>query len=1029
MLTLRRLFERVLANPRAEKILALPKFKLFSLMLLAAVLLATFVALVVDLLMFETSDLPPVRLAVVAPMSGEAAAVGLAVREGVELEAERINREGGIDGRQISVIAFDDGNDPRKARAAADEAVAAGAVAVIGHTRISALEVAEAVYAEHELGVVTLASDLNQELAPERPIAGRLLPSETYEIRFLANYMRNVIGEKTVNILHEASPRGEALADAFDEILRRFGTKVLYRWPLTPGSDERDEEIAIAAQQIIDSKLVGTLLVIADPVTSARAVAGLRQSRVRNPIVGTRNFATRSFVQALRETWEGKTTVEAALNGTMQTVPMLFDVAGVPAQNFRSDFIDQFQHAPDWISAYANDGARIVIDALGDGDPITETPIDELRTRVREKLPKNQNRLTAVTGVNGQIILNARREDIRTPLMGVYDGIDLISALTQLSPIREEGITNYLTEVIEGRALYVNDRFMYRTNVVYTGARPDKLVSLDLNTRIAEIDLTVWFRWRGDFEPQDIVFNNAATDIRLDSLDREKQIGDLKYRAYRVRGKFYTDFSDAPRAYGSTNVGFSFNHRFLARNNLMYVTDVLGMNLRQNRGAFQEQLGEPAAVGDGAEGGGDFFTRTIAWIGDLLDVDVGSTDPLMELLADIDVLAGVPGWLIERAWISQEIKMRSSQGDPNYVGFGKPAPSYSVIEFGTIMKPDAVRARDIIPSKFFLYIAIFAAAGTLLASLLDRKEHGQFWRAQTLGLRIICWPFLLISVGNLTLDYHLANEAPKTVLNVISTIYNIAFWFVPALLLTIIIERFVFVPLEVRSDRKIPNVIRMLANLVIYLFALSGVIAFVFDQTLTSLMATTGLTAMIIGLAIQANIANIFSGIVLNIERPFRIGDKVDINSIYGDVVDITWRTTRIQHDDGHMVSVPNSKISEADMHNYSMADPGIAGRYEINVDPEMEPKRVMELIESVVPDNPHALSGSGIPDPWVRFFGIDLVGGRYVAIFKVRIFVKTRWDAVLAGEVLWQRLWKSFREAGIEWKQPLGTLNQAEPS
>ncbi|MBT4499189.1 MAG: ABC transporter substrate-binding protein, partial [Gemmatimonadetes bacterium] len=120
MLTLRRLIERISTNSRVKKMLGLSKFKLFSLMLIAAALVATFVALVVDLLMLEGSDLPPVRLAVVAPMSGEAAAIGRAVREGVELEAERINREGGIDGRRISVLSFDDGNDPRKARAAAE---------------------------------------------------------------------------------------------------------------------------------------------------------------------------------------------------------------------------------------------------------------------------------------------------------------------------------------------------------------------------------------------------------------------------------------------------------------------------------------------------------------------------------------------------------------------------------------------------------------------------------------------------------------------------------------------------------------------------------------------------------------------------------------------------------------------------------------------------------------------------------------------------------------------------------------------
>ncbi|CAK0758891.1 Peripla_BP_6 domain-containing protein [Gammaproteobacteria bacterium] len=1029
IVTIRRLF---------AKLAELSKPKLFWVILLATGLIATIATLLVNVLVLDNTKVPPLRLALVAPLSGEETALGRAIREGVELKIADVNRAGGIGGRKISVVTFDDGNQPDRARTAAAEAVASGAIAVIGHTNLSTLTSAEPVYADHKLGVITLAADQTQRSASDRSAGSRLLVAEDYEIRFLANYVRNVVGEKTVHILYEDSSRGEALANAFDETMQRFGTKVLYRWALTPGSPTATAQVVAAARQLTEGKLPGTILIIADPAASAHAVVGLRMNGVRNPIAGTRSFATDSFAETLKKEWSGATSVESALNGSLLTVPMLFDVAGETAQNFRTEFITKFKHAPDWIAAYANDAAQVMVNGLQSGSSAGNRTDDALRAQLFQQLSEAQSLSPtspqavrmANDGVSGPILLNARGRDIRPPLIGTYDGIDLISTMTQLVPIREEGIGNLLQQFIEGRALYVNDRFMYRTNVVYTGIQPANITSFNEKERTVEGEFLIWFRWRGDFEPQDIVFTNAATPIQLKEPEHEEKTKDITYRIYRVEGKFFMNFSGTPRAFDTELIGITFHHRLLSRHNLMYVTDVLGMGMTRNttlQGILKEANTTGATIKEKEGGILDVLVQQLRSVGRFLYSDSNLSDPLIDLISHTNVLAGAPGWVIDKAWISQDITPRSSQGDPNYVGFGRPVPDFSKVELGIILKPDLIRARDIIPSQYFWYLAIFSGLGSLLAFALDKKHGKQFWRVQTFVLRLIFWPLLLISLGNLALDDALRYATPGVVSN-IWTIYSIINWLMPALLLVIAVDRFIWMSLERRTQRKIPDIVRLLTASVIFLFALFGIVANVFNQTLTSLLATTGLSAMIIGLAIKANIANVFSGIILNIEKPFTIGDKIMFTvyrgkEIKGKVLDITWRTTRIEHELGHIVSVPNGKISETEIHNLSVTGSGFLCDLLVYVDPQWNQEQIMPLLKLAITDNPHIMNRAGVPPFSVVLLGLRNVGDSWRALYRVRIYVKGSPDGkpvcTKAGDLFWKRLLKNFQEAGLTWNQP----------
>jgi ABC-type branched-subunit amino acid transport system substrate-binding protein/small-conductance mechanosensitive channel len=991
------------------------KQKLFLTILLAAGGIALAIAVLTNVYVFGSEDQPPLPLAVVAPLSGEESALGRSLLEGVELEVARLNLTGGVAGRKIVVQSFDDGNDPQQARVAAKAAVDSGALAVIGHTRAATLETAEPVYAAANIPLLTLAADLNASPESAKPFAGRLLSDETYEIRFLSNYLRNVVGEKSVHLLYEDSPRGTALANAFDETLQRFGTRVVYRWTLTPGSPQLKDQAAAAAKELMDGKLPGTVLVIADSADSARAVAALRASGLRNPIAGTRSFATDSFIQVLKRDWRGSGSVDAALTGSLLSVPMLYDVAGQAAQNFRTDFITQFKHAPDWVAAYANDAARLVLSQLRTAASKTGSTESDWRTSLLDRFSGSSSIHQPVLGLDGPILLNPQGRDIRPPLIGTYDGIDLISTLIQLVPIREEGFGNLMQQFVEGRALYVNDRFMYRTNVVYTAIRPYTVSDINVREGTVDQEFQIWFRWRGDFEPQDVVFGNAVTPIVLEKPEHEATIGEMQYRSYRVKGKFFLNFSDTRRAFDTQLIGVAFTHRLLSRHNLMYVTDVLGMGLTRNN-TLQGLLETSNRAATQDEGARELIGKAARSIRNFLYADSALSDPLINLLSHSNLLAGTHGWTIDKAWLSQDTVSRGSDGDPNFVGFGRPAPEFSRLEMGTILKPDLIRARDVIPSQHFLYIAVFSAIGALLAFLLDRKQGNHNWGLQTFLLRLVTWPLLLVSLGNLLLDYALISAAPSVV-NIIWILYRIALWFVPAGLLMLAIERFIWSPVENRTQRKIPNIMRLLTDLMVFMLALIGVMAYVFEQNITNMLAATGLSAMIVGLAIKDSIANVFSGIIINLEKPFGIGDFIKVNNTIGKVVDITWRTTRIQLDAGHVASMPNAKISEAELHNLSRASTGYECNLKVVVDSAIDPEQVRPLLAEAIKDCPYVLDKDGRPDLSITVKGVANLNQAWLTSYSVSFRVKIPPHISKSEDYFWPRLWKQFHDAGISWK------------
>jgi len=87
------------------------------------------------------------------------------------------------------------------------------------------------------------------------------------------------------------------------------------------------------------------------------------------------------------------------------------------------------------------------------------------------------------------------------------------------------------------------------------------------------------------------------------------------------------------------------------------------------------------------------------------------------------------------------------------------------------------------------------------------------------------------------------------------------------------------------------------------------------------LVATSGIVAIVLGLALQSTLADVFSGIAVGIEAPFKIGDRISLdNNIEGQVVEMNWRSIRIQTDGADIAIIPNNVVAKLQIVNRSVS-------------------------------------------------------------------------------------------------------------
>ena len=226
-------------------------------------------------------------------------------------------------------------------------------------------------------------------------------------------------------------------------------------------------------------------------------------------------------------------------------------------------------------------------------------------------------------------------------------------------------------------------------------------------------------------------------------------------------------------------------------------------------------------------------------------------------------------------------------------------------------------------------------------------------------------------------------------------------------------------PLKYWKQIEIPSITRDFILLICYAILFFIVLRARGDVNLAGLITTSAALTVVIGLAAQTTLGNFFSGLVLQMEHPFRIGDWISYGSHTGRVVGITWKSTRIVTRDNILIYLPNNELSNGILVNYSMPDRRVVCRLNIGLEYGVPPNKVSQVILHVVKQHPKVLNR---PGPQVRLISFDDFSINYEIRFWYDNYAH---DPQIRADIN-NQLWYALRRHGINIPFPIRDLQHA---
>jgi small-conductance mechanosensitive channel/CRP-like cAMP-binding protein len=214
-------------------------------------------------------------------------------------------------------------------------------------------------------------------------------------------------------------------------------------------------------------------------------------------------------------------------------------------------------------------------------------------------------------------------------------------------------------------------------------------------------------------------------------------------------------------------------------------------------------------------------------------------------------------------------------------------------------------------------------------------------------------------------------------------------------------------PLRVdKVPERFPTIVQ--DAIVIGLFAI--VSTFVLDE---KFMTTSAVGAVVVGFALQDTLGNMFSGLAIQIEKPFRVGHWIRAGEHEGTVIEVTWRAIKVRTRQGNLVTVPNTEVAKSPVTNYS--EPSGPSRISVDVGASYEapPNLVKDTIVEVLAEEPLVLK---TPVPQVQLVGFGASSLDYRAKFWID---EQSQDDAIADRVR-TGIYYAFARAGIEIPFPI---------
>src|SRR2546430_2365473 len=188
---------------------------------------------------------------------------------------------------------------------------------------------------------------------------------------------------------------------------------------------------------------------------------------------------------------------------------------------------------------------------------------------------------------------------------------------------------------------------------------------------------------------------------------------------------------------------------------------------------------------------------------------------------------------------------------------------------------------------------------------------------------------------------------------------------------------------EHHKQTPIPHFLREVAALFIFLIALLVVLSVGYhaERELKGVLAGSGVIAIILGVAGQNLFGGIIAGMSLQINRPYRVGDWLQVGERFAEVMEINWRSTRLRTNDGIYLDIPNNAIGRHTIGNPHYPTAVHAMRIRVGVEYNNRPNSVKDALGRAAQNAMNVL-----PEPRVRVFLVDFAD--HAVIYEIKFYM-----------------------------------------
>lgn len=232
------------------------------------------------------------------------------------------------------------------------------------------------------------------------------------------------------------------------------------------------------------------------------------------------------------------------------------------------------------------------------------------------------------------------------------------------------------------------------------------------------------------------------------------------------------------------------------------------------------------------------------------------------------------------------------------------------------------------------------------------------------------------------------------------------------LLLTFVFDVFLVKVKQIR----VPRLIKEISGVVLFTIAFVVILQDTLKIQLTTVLATSALITVVVGLALQETLGNLFAGVSLHMDPPYQGGDWIHVGELWGKVEEITWRATKLRTVNNDLVVIPNGQIAKERLINHSYPTTPHATSVYVGVAYSVPPNKVVDVMNEILSGHENV---SMNPPPDIRVNSFDDFAVKY----QVKFFLKEYGliESTLAG--IRRAIWYHFRRAEIEIPLPIRNI------